>query len=114
MPKPSSAAVLAAWDKKFIWHPFTQQSEWESVDPLIIASARGSWLKDVRGRRYIAGVSSLWVTVHGHRDPALDRAVKRQLGKVAHATFLGLTHEPAIRLAKELVSLDAAFRVFLT
>lgn len=97
---------LPALDKKHVWHPFTQQSEWEKGEPLVIRSGKGVWLTDVKGRRYIDGVSSLWVTVHGHRDPALDRAVKAQLGRLAHTTFLGLTHEPAIRLAKALV--DAA------
>jgi adenosylmethionine---8-amino-7-oxononanoate aminotransferase len=91
---------LAALDKKHVWHPFTQQAEW---DPLVITSAKGVRLTDDKGRRYIDGVSSLWVTVHGHREPALDRAVTRQLKKMAHVTFLGLTHEPAVRLAKALV-----------
>ncbi|MBI4395741.1 MAG: adenosylmethionine--8-amino-7-oxononanoate transaminase [Elusimicrobia bacterium] len=94
---------LARWDKTYLWHPFTQQADWEKDDPLIIQSARGSYLTDVEGRRYLDGVSSLWVTVHGHRHPALDRAVKSQLARMAHTTFLGLTHEPAILLAKELV-----------
>lgn len=96
---------LAALDKKHVWHPFTQQSEWEKSDPLIIRSAKGVWLTDTRGRRFIDGVSSLWVTVHGHREPALDRAVTRQLGRMAHTTFLGLTHEPAIRLAQALAGI---------
>ncbi len=96
---------LAAWDKKYVWHPFTQQNDWAKSDPMRIVSARGVYLTDSRGRRYIDGVSSLWVTVHGHRDPALDRALKRQLARAAHTTFLGLTHEPAIRLARELALL---------
>jgi len=95
----SSVRVL---DQKHVWHPFTQQSEWEASDPLVIRSAKGVWLKDDRGRRYLDGVSSLWVTVHGHREPALDRALKRQLGRMAHTTFLGLTHEPGALLAADL------------
>jgi adenosylmethionine-8-amino-7-oxononanoate aminotransferase len=62
-------------------------------------------LTDDRGRRYLDGVSSLWVTVHGHREPALDRAIRRQLGRMAHTTFLGLTHEPGALLAAELARL---------
>jgi adenosylmethionine-8-amino-7-oxononanoate transaminase len=73
--------------------------------PLIVDRAKGSRLIDRRGRSFIDGVSSLWVTAHGHRHPALDRAVRRQLGKVAHSTFLGLTHEPAIRLGRALAGL---------
>lgn len=92
-------------DKKYLWHPFTQQSEWEKADPLVVRSARGATFTDTKGRTYIDGVSSLWVTAHGHRHPALDRAVRRQLGRMAHTTFLGLTHEPAAQLGKALVDI---------
>ena len=97
------AARLAAWDKRYVWHPFTQHLEWAARQPIVIESGRGVWLRDARGRRFIDGVSSLWVNVFGHRHPALNRAIQRQLGKIAHSTFLGLTHEPAILLAKELI-----------
>ena len=96
---------LADWDKRHLWHPFTQQTEWARRDPLIIRSAEGVWLKDARGRRFLDGVSSLWVNVFGHRKKELDRAVRHQLAKIAHGTFLGLTHEPAIRLAKRLIEI---------
>lgn len=97
--------AIAALDQKYLWHPFTQQSEWEKGDPLVVRSAKGAILTDTEGRRYVDGVSSLWVTAHGHRHPALDRAVRRQLGKMAHTTFLGLTHEPAARLGQALVEI---------
>jgi adenosylmethionine-8-amino-7-oxononanoate transaminase len=103
-----SHAVLSRWDKKHLWHPFTPMAEWEQEDTVVIRSAKGSWLTDTRGRRYLDGVSSLWVTGHGHRDPALDGALRRQLGRVAHSTFLGLTHEPAIALGRELVRVAPA------
>jgi adenosylmethionine-8-amino-7-oxononanoate aminotransferase len=96
---------LGRWDKRYIWHPFTQQTEWAGREPLIIQSGHGVWLKDVKGRRLLDGNSSLWVNVWGHRRPELDRALKRQIDKIAHATFLGLTHEPAIRLAKKLIEI---------
>ncbi len=102
MNRASAHSLLSRWDKKHLWHPFTQQAEWEKGSPLIVRSAKGSFFTDLRGRRYLDGVSSLWVTTHGHREPALDRAVVRQLGKMAHTTFLGLSHEPAIRLGRLL------------
>ncbi|MEA2255990.1 MAG: adenosylmethionine---8-amino-7-oxononanoate aminotransferase [Solirubrobacteraceae bacterium] len=71
----------------------------------IIASADGTTLYDVEGNAFIDGVSSLWCTVHGHRHPAIDIAIKDQLDRVAHTTMLGLTHAPAARLAKRLVDL---------
>src|SRR5262245_45554384 len=96
---------LARWDKRYVWHPFTQQTEWAGREPIIITSGQGVWLKDARGRKLLDGVSSLWVNVFGHNHPVLSRAIQKQLTKVAHSTFLGLTHEPAIRLAKRLTEL---------
>jgi len=96
---------LAAWDKKYLWHPFTQQAEWAGRDPIIIESGRGVWLRDIKGRRLLDGNSSLWVNVWGHNHPVLNRAIRQQLSKIAHSTFLGLTHEPAIRLAKKLIEI---------
>jgi adenosylmethionine-8-amino-7-oxononanoate aminotransferase len=96
---------LAADDRRYLWHPFTQQRGWEREEPLVIAEADRCWLIDEHGRRYIDGISSLWCTVHGHRHPALDLAVKDQLDRVAHSTMLGLAHEPAIELARRLVEL---------
>ena len=96
---------LADWDRKFLWHPFTQMREWEKEDPLIITRAKGAWLYDASGRKYLDGVSSIWLTVHGHRHPVLDRALRDQLSQMAHSTLLGLSHPPAIELARELVHL---------
>src|SRR5262245_7263198 len=108
------ASGLARLDKKYVWHPFTQQREWQDRDPVIIASGRGVWLKDIRGRRFIDGVSSLWVNVWGHRRKELDRAVVRQLKQISHSTFLGLAHAPAVQLAKKLVDMapEGLSRVF--
>jgi adenosylmethionine-8-amino-7-oxononanoate aminotransferase len=77
--------------------------EWEREEPLIIERAKGAVLYDTRGRSYLDGVSSIWLTVHGHRHPALDRALRRQSAKVAHTTLLGLSHPSAIELARELI-----------
>ncbi len=94
---------LARWDHHYLWHPFTPQQYWEREEPLIIERGRGFYLYDTRGNRYIDGVSSLWVTVHGHGHPKLNRAIKAQLARMAHSTLLGLSHPPAITLARELI-----------
>ena len=94
---------LAAWDHAYLWHPFTQMQEWEQETPLIIERGKGSYLIDTEGRRYLDGTSSIWVNLHGHRHPQLDRALTGQLRQIAHSTFLGLSNPPAIRLAKELI-----------
>lgn len=92
-------------DRKYIWHPFTQMLDYEHEDPLIIESAKGCTLKDIYGREYIDGVSSLWTNVHGHRKEKLDRAIREQLDCVAHSTLLGLSNVPAIRCAKKLIEI---------
>jgi len=97
--------TLAELDRRVTWHPFTQMAEWS---PLVIARGEGSWLFDTAGRRYLDGVSSLWCNVHGHAHPRLDRALRAQLDRIAHSTFLGLSHEPGIRLAAALVEVAPA------
>lgn len=96
---------LAALDRRYLWHPFTQQHGWQDEDAPIIERASGCLLYDVTGREYIDGVSSLWCNVHGHRHPSIDQAIRDQLDRVAHSTMLGLSHEPAIRLAQRLISI---------
>ncbi len=94
---------LERLDKQFIWHPFTPMADWLAEEALIIAAGQGSYLIDVQGRRYLDGVSSLWVTVHGHRKTDIDQALIKQLSHIAHSTFLGLSNVPAIKLAQKLV-----------
>jgi adenosylmethionine-8-amino-7-oxononanoate aminotransferase len=93
----------AQHDHDHLWHPFTQQRSWCEEEPLMIDRAEGSFLIDPEGRRYLDGVSSLWCNVHGHRHPGIDAAVRDQLGRVAHSTMLGLSHEGAAELAARLV-----------
>ncbi len=95
----------AALDKKYVWHPFTQMKEWLSDTPLVIERGEGIYLIDTQGGRYLDGVSSLWVNVHGHRHKRLDMAVRNQLQRVAHTTLLGLANVPSIELAKELTKI---------
>ena len=103
---------LRAWlekaDRQFIWHPFTQMQEYGRETPLVVREGRGCWLVDIHGRKYLDGVSSLWCNIHGHRRPEIDAALRAQLGRIAHSTLLGISNEPAIRLAKELVDLAPA------
>jgi adenosylmethionine-8-amino-7-oxononanoate aminotransferase len=110
----STHSELAALDRKHLWHPFTQQQGWHDEDAPIIDRAEDCTLFDIEGRAYIDGVSSLWCNVHGHRHPAIDAAIREQLDRVAHTTMLGLTHEPAITLAKRLVEIapEGLTRVF--
>ena len=97
--------TLAADDRTYLWHPFTQQQGWIEEEPLIIERADGTDLIDVEGTRYIDGVSSLWCNVHGHGHPRINAAVRDQLDRVAHSTMLGLSHRPGIELARRLAEL---------
>jgi adenosylmethionine---8-amino-7-oxononanoate aminotransferase len=79
-------------------------------------AAEGVRLQLADGRELIDGMSSWWCAIHGYRHPALDAAVREQLGRMAHVMFGGLTHEPAVRLAERLVEIapDGLDRVFLS
>jgi adenosylmethionine-8-amino-7-oxononanoate aminotransferase len=103
MARQLSTKQLKDWDRRYLWHPFTQMQEWQQEDPLIIERGKGSYLIDTEGNRYLDGTSSIWVNIHGHRHPVLDRAIKQQLDNIAHSTFLGLSNPPAIELARELI-----------
>jgi adenosylmethionine-8-amino-7-oxononanoate aminotransferase len=96
---------LKTLDKTLIWHPFTQMKEYEREEPLIIERGEGSYLFDIHGKAYLDGVSSLWVTVHGHRKAEIDLALKEQIDKVGHSTLLGLSNVPAVLLAEKLLKL---------
>lgn len=94
---------LSAQSRRYLWYPFTQMAGWNQEPLLIIVRGKGPYLWGHDGHRYIDGTSSLWVNLHGHRHPALDRAVTAQLRRTAHSTLLGLSHPPAIELAAELI-----------
>ena len=109
-----TTASLAARDRRFVWHPFTQMQDWMQEEPLVIERAEGAWLIDTEGRRYLDGVASLWTNVHGHHRREIDAAVRDQLDRVAHTTLLGLANVPSIELAERLVGLapEGLARVF--
>jgi adenosylmethionine-8-amino-7-oxononanoate aminotransferase len=98
---------LLALEKAHLWHPFTPMAAWcaDGHEPLRLVSGRGCTLTDHHGREYLDGNASIWTNVHGHAHPVINAAIVEQLQRVAHTSFLGFTHEPAIRLAKALVDL---------
>lgn len=93
-----------ARDLTSVWHPFTQHSVWPADDPIVVDRAEGMYLVDTEGNRLLDGVSSLWLTVHGHGVPEIEAAIRDQMGRLDHATFLGQTHEPGIELAELLLA----------
>jgi adenosylmethionine-8-amino-7-oxononanoate aminotransferase len=113
LPAPSPALSAA---ERHVWHPFTQMSEWEAEEPLMIAEGDAEFLIDTAGNRYLDGVSSLWCNLHGHRRPEIDSAVAAQLRRIAHSTLLGLGSVPAAQLAERLCRIAPAglSRVFFS
>jgi adenosylmethionine-8-amino-7-oxononanoate aminotransferase len=79
--------------------------DWLGEEPIIISQGDGHYLIDVHGRKYLDGVSSLWCNVHGHRKQEIDDAIKAQLDRIAHSTFLGLSHVSGIQLAQKLIEI---------
>jgi adenosylmethionine-8-amino-7-oxononanoate aminotransferase len=96
---------LARLDHAYVWHPFTQMRDWLRQEPTVIVEGKGAVLRDVRGREYLDANASIWTNLHGHQHPAINAAIKQQLGRIAHSSALGLANEPASRLAAELVRL---------
>src|SRR6478735_10110548 len=119
VPAPDSndaRAAAAAWqarDLAVLWHPCTQMQDHSELGqprvPMIpVARGDGAWLVGHDGRRYLDAISSWWTNLFGHANPRIAAAVKDQLDRLEHVIFAGFTHEPAIRLAEELLRVAPA------
>src|SRR6266699_1034301 len=106
MTEWNTKALIEA-DKQFVWHPFTDMREWSAPEhePLILVEGRGALLRDSTSREYIDGNSAIWTNIHGHNHPHINAAIRRQLGRVAHTSFLGFTNPAVIELARAIVDL---------
>jgi adenosylmethionine-8-amino-7-oxononanoate aminotransferase len=106
--------TLRAWDRAHVWHPFTPHSVYPDESPLMIVAGEGNYLIDAEGRRYLDGVASIWCNLFGHRKSEIDEAIRQQLGRIAHSTFLGNAGAPAVELAHRLIELapEGLTRVF--
>lgn len=100
------AGELAEADRRHVWHPYAPMPA--TSPPLPVSSAEGVRLRLADGRELIDGMASWWCAVHGYRHPVLDAAAHDQLDRMAHVMFGGLTHEPAVRLARRLVEMSPA------
>ncbi len=90
-------------DEKNIWHPFDSLEA--GIEPLLVESAQGIYIHLKGGRKIMDAVSSWWVNLHGHSNPIIAQAIADQAKKLEHVIFAGFTHEPAIRLAENLLSI---------
>src|SRR4030088_1608900 len=101
-------AELLALDAEHVWHPDGAMPGGRcggGGEPLLVTEASGVRLKLADGRELIDGMSSWWSAVHGYRHPVLDAALSSQAARMSHVMFGGLTHEPAITLARTLVDI---------
>ncbi|MBB4961675.1 adenosylmethionine--8-amino-7-oxononanoate transaminase [Micromonospora polyrhachis] len=94
---------IVALDQAHVWHPYAPMPT--TVAPYPVDGAEGVRIRLADGRELVDGMSSWWAAIHGYRHPVLDAAVTDQLGRMSHVMFGGLTHEPAVRLARTLVEL---------
>jgi adenosylmethionine---8-amino-7-oxononanoate aminotransferase len=104
---------ILALDRAHVWHPYGPMPG--TGTPYVVDGAQGARLRLADGRKMVDGMSSWWAAIHGYRHPVLDAAVSDQLARMSHVMFGGLTHEPAVRLARTLVDLtpDGLEHVFL-
>ncbi|WP_010321872.1 adenosylmethionine--8-amino-7-oxononanoate transaminase [Marinobacterium stanieri] len=111
MKGPSSEQL--AFDSQHIWHPYSSMINPPAMFP--VESAAGVRLRLSDGRELIDGMASWWSAVHGYNHPRLNAAAKAQIDDVSHVMFGGLTHTPAIELARMLVDMTPAplERVFI-
>lgn len=97
--------TLRRYDSEYLWHPFTQMSEWEGAENIIITRGEGSYIIDSDGNRYLDGVAAIWTNVHGHCKKEINDAIKEQVDRLEHATLLGLSNDRAALLAKRLIDI---------
>ena len=94
---------LLDFDKKHIWHPYTSVEK--PLPVYAVKSAKGCKLKLENNTELIDGMSSWWAVIHGYNNKVLNKAVKKQLKKMSHVMFGGITHKPAVKLAEKLIEI---------
>ncbi len=102
-------------DKEFVWHPYTQMSDWKKWNNRVIVKGEGFYLVDSEGRKYLDGTASMWCNVWGHGQNKVVEAMIEQMRNLQHSTLFGLASGPSAQLAEKLVALAKGMdRVFYT
>ena len=90
---------------KSVWHPCSQMKHYEQNNLIPIKRAKGVWLYDFDGNKYLDATSSWWVNLFGHNQPLIKAKIKKQIDLLEHSMIAGLTHEPVIELSEQLAKL---------
>src|SRR5262245_15306427 len=108
-----TAQTLLSFDREHLWHPYTSMTA--PAPTRLVTGASGSRITLDGVGEVVDGVASWWSAIHGYRHPVLDEAIRRQVEQMSHVMFGGLTHEPAVELARRLIDVTPAGldRVFL-
>ena len=93
-------------DRQVLWHPYSAIGTAAPIYP--VASAAGVRLKLMDGSELIDGMSSWWSAIHGYNHPKINAALNKQIQTLSHVMFGGLTHQPAVDLATQLVAITPA------
>ncbi len=94
---------LLQFDQQHIWHPYAKSP---SATPAIgVQKTKGSIITLANNQELVDGMSSWWACIHGYNHPTIQQAMHEQIEQMPHIMFGGLTHQPAIELAKRLIKL---------
>ncbi len=108
MSTNNSLQDLKQRDLDHIWHPCTQMKDHERLPMTPIKNAKGVWLEDFEGKRYIDAISSWWVNIFGHSNETISNSIKAQLDQMEHVLLAGFSHEAVIKLSEQLVDITPA------
>src|SRR6266487_173792 len=97
--------TLADKDKKYVWHPYTQMSDWRRSNNKVIVRGKGFYLIDSEGRKYLDGIASMWCNVWGHGNTIVSKKLTEQNKFLQHSTLFGLANSPSVMLAERLLKL---------
>jgi adenosylmethionine---8-amino-7-oxononanoate aminotransferase len=102
-------------DKEFVWHPYTQMTDWQKWNNRVIVKGDGFYLEDSKGKKYLDGTASMWCNVWGHGENRVVEAMMEQLKNIQHSTLFGFASSPSTKLAERLVRLAKGMnKVFYT
>src|SRR5260370_33584524 len=102
--------------KDHLWLHFTRMSAYGSADIPVIVRGEGAYVYDDKGKRYLDGLSGLFVSMVGHGRTEIAAAAAKQASELAYFPLWSYAHPSAIKLADRIASLAPGDlnRVFFT